>query len=65
MSDELLVSVKEAARRLNMSRSVLYEYIARGEIETVRVGRRVSIEPERLPLFLEWLKERSAGRDAA
>jgi excisionase family DNA binding protein len=34
------VSVADAARRLGIGRSALYEAIARGEIASVKVGRR-------------------------
>jgi excisionase family DNA binding protein len=34
------VSVVDAARRLGIGRSALYEAIARGEVASVRIGRR-------------------------
>lgn len=37
--DRLLLTVVEAARRLEVSRSLLYELIAAGEIESIHVGR--------------------------
>ena len=37
--DELLVSVEEAARRIAVGRSHLYELLGRGEIESIRIGR--------------------------
>jgi excisionase family DNA binding protein len=34
-----LLSVEEAARRLSIGRSLLYEMVARGEVPSVKVGR--------------------------
>lgn len=41
----LLVTVKEAAERLSISRSLMYELLNRGEIASVKVGdlRRVVV----------------------
>lgn len=37
--DRLLLTVVQASRRLEISRSLLYELIAIGEIESIHVGR--------------------------
>ena len=37
--DELLLTVDEAARRLAVGRSHLYELLRRGEIVSVKLGR--------------------------
>ena len=37
--DRLLLPVEEAARRLSIGRSLLYELLASGEIHSVHVGR--------------------------
>lgn len=44
MSDQqtptpLLITVREAAKRINLSRDTVYDLIARGEIPSKRVGR--------------------------
>lgn len=39
MSDELLLTVTEAARRLGIGRTLLYELMLRGEVMSVKVGR--------------------------
>lgn len=47
VSDErVLLSVPEAAHRLGIGRSFLYELIAAGQIETITIGRlrRISVE---------------------
>ena len=43
--DELLVSIEEAARRLQVSRSTLYLLIQRGELQSIKIGasRRVPV----------------------
>lgn len=35
----LLITVREAAERINLSRDTVYDLIARGEIPSKRVGR--------------------------
>jgi len=37
--ERLLLSVVEAARRLGIGRSFVYELIAAGQIETIHIGR--------------------------
>jgi excisionase family DNA binding protein len=49
----LLLSVKDATQQLGISRSVFYELIRSGEIEHVRVGRRVLISQAGLRKFVE------------
>jgi excisionase family DNA binding protein len=49
----LLLSVAAAAKHLGLSRGSLCELINRGEIEHVRIGRRILIERERLKKFIE------------
>ncbi|MGH9070608.1 MAG: helix-turn-helix domain-containing protein [Acidimicrobiales bacterium] len=44
--DKLLLTVEEAAEALSVGRSKLYELLASGQLESVRVGgcRRVSVD---------------------
>jgi excisionase family DNA binding protein len=49
----LLLSVKEAATHLGISRGVLYELINRGEIEHVQIGSRRLISRDALNKFIE------------
>jgi len=46
MGDEVLVTVEEAARRLALSRSVVYALIGRGELGSLKIGssRRVPVD---------------------
>jgi excisionase family DNA binding protein len=49
----LLLSVAAAAKHLGLSRGTLYTLINRGEIEHVRIGRRIMIAREGLRKFIE------------
>lgn len=48
VADRLLLTVEEAGAVLGVGRSLMYELIARGDIQTVRVGRLRRIRPEAL-----------------
>ena len=45
MANEVLVSVEEAARRLNVGRSMAYVLIRRGDLASIKIGasRRVPV----------------------
>ena len=45
LGGEVLISVEEAARRLNISRSTLYLLVLRGELQSIKIGasRRVPV----------------------
>ena len=60
--DRLLLSVEEAARRLGIGRSLLYELIAHGRIETVRVGRLRRIPPDALDAYVASLRVPSSEK---
>jgi excisionase family DNA binding protein len=49
----LLLSVKDAAVHLGVSRGLMYELLNRGEIESVRIGNRRLISREALNKFIE------------
>jgi excisionase family DNA binding protein len=61
--DQLLVTVDEAARRLSIGRSHLYEYLLRGSLRSVRIGRSRRIVSRDLEAFIEGLLQDST--DAA
>jgi excisionase family DNA binding protein len=46
------VSVEEAARIIGISRALAYDAVARGEIPTLRIGRRVLVPRARLSAML-------------
>ena len=52
----LLLTVLEAARRLNVSRSLMYELLAAGEIESVHVGRLRRIPVDALTAYVARLR---------
>ena len=49
----LLLSVKDAAKHLGISYSAMYELINRGEIEHVRLGRRMYVSRDAMKHFIE------------
>lgn len=50
--DRLLLTVVEAARRLEISRSLLYELMAKDEIQSIRVGRLRRVPAEALSDYI-------------
>ena len=54
---EVLITVPEAARRLAISRSYLYQYLQRGTLPSVRIGRTRRIRVTDLAAFVERLQE--------
>ena len=61
MADELLVSVAEAARRLAIARSHLYQHLNRGTIASVRIGRARRIPVVELEAFVDRLMDETEG----
>lgn len=53
MAEKLFITVPEFGEKVGLSRNAAYEAAKRGEIPTVRIGRRVLVPadaPERLAL---------------
>jgi excisionase family DNA binding protein len=50
--DRLLLTVQEAARRLGIGRSLMYELIASGAVRSVRVGRLRRIPSDALGSYI-------------
>jgi excisionase family DNA binding protein len=48
------MTIPEAARLLGISRSAAYRAVARGEIPTIRIGRRLLVPTARLYAMLGW-----------
>ena len=57
--DKLLVSIEEAAAVLGIRRTLLYELLRRGEIESVHVGRRRLIPRQALEDFVKRRRQES------
>jgi excisionase family DNA binding protein len=56
MSDELLLTIEDAAQRLAMGRSRVYELMKSGELESVHIGRSRRIPVEALRSFVDKLR---------
>ena len=52
MIDRRLVSIAEAAERLGISRSRLYELMQEGSLPTVRIGKRRLLASDALDAFI-------------
>ena len=52
----ILLSVEEAALRLGMSKSFVYDLIRTGVIPSYKIGRRTVVKPEDLETFKEELE---------
>ena len=57
--EELLLRVAAASQKLSISRSKLYELIARDEVPYVKIGGslRIPVQP-----LLTWIEKNTAGR---
>jgi excisionase family DNA binding protein len=51
------MTIPEAAKLLGISRSAAYRAVARGEIPTIRIGRRLLVPTAKLYQLLGWLPE--------
>lgn len=60
-SEKLFLRVPEAAERLSIGRSKLYELLAAGEIKRVKVGARVLIPVQELEDWARRLVEDADG----
>ncbi|HEY4684817.1 MAG TPA: helix-turn-helix domain-containing protein [Dehalococcoidia bacterium] len=60
MDDKLLLTIPEAAQRVGLGRSKLYELIQAGDVPVVRIGRAVRISAERLREWTEKLEREQA-----
>ena len=61
MTEELLVTVPEASRRLSMGRSKVYELLRDGLLPSLRVGGSRRIAVRDLEEFVGLLREVSAS----
>jgi len=57
--DRLLHPIPDAVRVLGIGRSTLYELIATGEIEVIKIGRRTLIAHDELERYVKRLTEES------
>ncbi|MGI8758451.1 MAG: helix-turn-helix domain-containing protein [Acidimicrobiales bacterium] len=52
-TDRLTLTVEEAAQLLGISRALGYELVARGELPSIRLGRRIVVPRRALDALLE------------
>ena len=57
--EKVLLSIPEAAERLSLGRSKLYELMAAGELKAVRIGRAVRLATSEVDRFAERLQEQA------
>jgi excisionase family DNA binding protein len=60
--DRLLLSVVEAARRLGIGRTLMYELLASGDVRSVHVGRLRKVPVEALDAYVAGLVGHGASR---
>jgi excisionase family DNA binding protein len=60
--DRLLLTVVDAARRLEVSRSLMYELLAAGEIDSVHVGRLRRVPVDALTSYVARLRANGSAR---
>jgi excisionase family DNA binding protein len=53
--DQLLVTPEEAARRLSVGRTTIYELMSSGELQSVNIGRCRRVPVSSLSLFVNKL----------
>lgn len=59
---KLLLDVSEVQQILGLGRSQVYAYLLRGDLRSLKLGRRRKIPVEALHDFVRWLQETS-GQD--
>ena len=52
-SEQLLLRIPEAAARLGLGRSTIYELIAAGDLPAIKIGRAVRVPASRLATWVE------------
>jgi excisionase family DNA binding protein len=65
MNEPLTISVEDAARLLGISRGLAYEAARRGELPTIRLGRRLLVPRARLLELVGTPEMREAGFPAS
>ena len=63
LSEKLTWSLDDAGRATGLSSRLLQQYIARGELKAIRVGRRILLSPDTLKLWLASLESTSLHGD--
>lgn len=58
---EALLTVEEVAKKLRIAESTVYNFINRGILPAVKMGKSVRLSPHDVKAVLERLKKRSMG----
>ena len=61
VGQRLLFTVSEAAQQLGIGRSLLYELLADGEVESIHVGRLRRIPTDALTAYIDRQRARKPG----
>lgn len=64
MTARMAYTVQETAASLGVSADLVYDLIARGELRSVKAGRRRLVRAESLELWIERNTESQNGQDA-
>lgn len=51
--DILSAPINEAARSIGVSRSTIYNLIAKGQLETIKIGRRRLVKTDSIRTFVD------------
>lgn len=65
MAEPLLHPITEAARLLSIGRTRAFELVGRGELESVRVGRRRLVPDAALTDYVERLRAEQSEHNAS
>ena len=60
MPEQLLLTPERAADRLDVGRTTVYELIASGQLDSVKIGRARRIPAEALVAYVERLRNQAA-----
>jgi excisionase family DNA binding protein len=60
-AERLLLTVAEAAHRLGIGRSLLYELLADGQVESIHVGRLRRIPTDALATYIDQQRNEHTG----
>lgn len=61
-NDRLLLTVEEAADRLGIGRSLMYELISSGQVASIRVGRLRRVPQESLTDYVKAMRDEGRQR---
>ena len=52
-TEKLLLTIPEVAIRLGLGRSLIYQFVMRGEIDSIKLGRARRVPAEALERFIQ------------